>query len=526
MDEKEKCNIEKECSRSHKFRNSPYYAAAILMPSIWLFFLYNRNHGDNHIEFNHVLIFAIFFAATGLVIFMIFKYAVAGVEGALALSLMFWSVFWLFEVLLRLARIITSLAGPRRLMALLFVFFVIAPFVFRKLKSSLEKVRPVFNTLAVCLIAMFLVNLVPGVSHEISLARARGQIIEVEGNEDVPFYIKDDFVINPDLPSPDIYWIHADGLMSIETVESFWGLCYEHYREELERRGFLIYEGATLNAGSTYPALTSLLSPGFYDSFFGELVDRKATLLEGERRNAVRGELAQVGLTYAEDIMPYLELFHGLAIRGYAISTPQWGEMPTSFGHLVGDNDRDSGWWASLQTGYLPELLAMTTPLDIRVGIENKPNDIAHLEYGIEPVARFVWRFSNYAHMYAVGAIAMEKDPTLKQRNLTRVDLYPLGFERAIENALRQIDEILDRNPHAVIVLQSDHGFHYPETQQHLLEEGYSLEQVLELNRSVFSAVFIPPKYGGLEEPLAPLNISRELMNRFVGENYELLPSR
>ena len=477
-------------------------------------------------EFVHVLILAIFFAVAGLVLFILFKFAVVSVEGALVLSLMFWLAFWMFDILLRLTRVFTTLTGPRRLMALLFVFFVITPIIFRRLKPHLERAGSVFNILAACLIAMFLVNLMPGISHEISIARAREQIIEIEGSEEMPFYIKSDFIVDDNLPSPDIYWFHVDGLMSIETVESFWGLCYEHIREEVEGRGFLIYEGATLNAGSTYPALTALLSPAFYDSFFGELMDRKDTLLEAERRGEVRGELAQVGLTYAEDIMPYLELFHGLALRGYAINTPEWGEMPTSFRHLFGEGERDRGWWYNLQAGYLPELLAITTPLDIRMDIESVPNEIAHLEQGVEPVARFEWRLIDEAHIHSIGNIAMEKDPTLEERDLTRYDLYPIGVERAFESVLNQVDEIFNRNPRAVIVLQSDHGFHMTAIQNHLLEEGYSMEQVLELNSSVFSAVFIPSEYGGLEAPLAPLNISRELMNRFVGENYELLPSR
>ena len=548
MNERDKCNIEdRGLSRTHKLRVFLYYIAATLTPSIFLFFLYNQNHRENHIVFGHVLILAIVFAMVGLVIFIVFKFAVAGEEGALGLSLMFWLAFWLFEVLLNLTRIFTILTEPRRLMVLLLVFFLISPVLFRRLGASFEMMRPVFNILAVCLIGIFLFNFIPGINHEISVARAREQIAEAKEREEMPFYIKKDFIIDSNLPTPDIYWIHIDGMMNIETVESFWGLCYEHFREEIEERGFLIYREAMLNAGSTYPALTALLSPAFYDSFFGELLARKETLLQVEQRGALWEELAQVGLTYAEDIMPYLELFHGLALRGYAISTPEWGEMPTSFEHLiVASNSGIRDWWENLQTGYLPELLSMTTPLNIHTNIENVPNgsildegvlngnvpdesvpnEIAHLEHGVEPVASFVWWIIHDAHMYSIGTIAMEQDPTLNERDYTRYDLYPVGFERAVERTLGLIDEILDRNPNAVIVLQSDHGFHYGETQQYLLEKGYSLEQVLELNNSVFSAVRIPPEYGGLESPIAPLNISRELMNRFVGGNYELLPSR
>ena len=47
---------------------------------------------------------------------------------------------------------------------------------------------------------------------------------------------------------------------------------------------------------------------------------------------------------------------------------------------------------------------------------------------------------------------------------------------------------------------------------------------MLELNYSTVSAVRIPEKYGSLTEPLDPLDITRYLVNHFVGEgNYDYL---
>jgi hypothetical protein len=34
-------------------------------------------------------------------------------------------------------------------------------------------------------------------------------------------YIKRDFIIDPRLPRPDIYWFHMDGMMSLEMMEDF-----------------------------------------------------------------------------------------------------------------------------------------------------------------------------------------------------------------------------------------------------------------------------------------------------------------
>jgi hypothetical protein len=43
------------------------------------------------------------------------------------------------------------------------------------------------------------------------------------------------------------------------------------------------------------------------------------------------------------------------------------------------------------------------------------------------------------------------------------------------------------------------------------------------MQNQVMSAVRIPEIWGGLEKPLDPLDISRVLVNRYVGKNYELV---
>ena len=95
----------------------------------------------------------------------------------------------------------------------------------------------------------------------------------------------------------------------------------------------------------------------------------------------------------------------------------------------------------------------------------------------------------------------------------------------SINIVLNAIDLILEQDPNAVIVIQSDHGLHIPDTQEFLQEQGFSDEELFLLINSTMSAVRIPEQYGGLGEPLDPRNISRELVNRFVGPNYQLLPN-
>jgi len=505
--------------------NVLYYVAAFFMPSILLFNLYNQNRVENHIVFTHVFILSGVLAVIGVFVFWGFKIISGGAEGALLLSISFWVCFWLFESLLSVALRYAPALPPTNFMILLGIGLVLLALLIRRYDPPFTEIRPVFNTLALILFALFIFNLYPGVNHEMILRSARAEMALVEEGEE-PFYMKRTFHIDPTLPTPDIYWIHLDGMMSLETVERFWGESQEHLRDELSSRGFVIYENALLNAGYTHAALPALLSPAFYDSFWGERLAQVETELKTPRVRLLGNELAQAGLTYADDLLPNHELLVALSLRGYEIVIRGLdGLMPHSFEHLTGIySNFMMGFLATVfsDTGDLPELLNLTTPLNIpptsEQFVESRQSNNEEDYESILPL--FDWLSLFNTHMFNVW----QHDPDIAEVDIAAVHVYPLAYAQIAERMLYFADRTIAQNPNAIIILQSDHGFHYDETQQHMLDQGYSLEQVLELIHSVFSAVRIPPEYGGLDAPINPLNISRELVNRFVGENYTLLP--
>jgi hypothetical protein len=363
--------VTKKISKKERFENIIYYTASFLMPSILLFDLYNRNRAENHIAFIHVLILTGFLAVGGLVYFITVRFITKSIEGALIIVLLSWLIFWLYERLLEVARgVFHWFFLPSRVFALLLLIIItLLIVILRRYKLSFEKVRPAFNVLAACLIIMFFVNFVPGINHEVIIARARNQMEDIEGNS----YIKRSFIIDPSLSSPDIYWIHLDGLMSIETVEDFWGICHEYYREEFRRRGFTIYENALLNAGYTNMAFAALFSPGFYDSFLGEKLADVSMKLRAERTPILTDELAKVGLVHNEDVAPYYELFNAFFVRGYEMDiTPLSSRcsLPTSFEHLTDDYNHHQVIFRRHDMGALLALLTLTTPLDFSFWLE------------------------------------------------------------------------------------------------------------------------------------------------------------
>jgi len=367
---------------------------------------------------------------------------------------------------------------------------------------------------------MFILNLIPGINHEITLQRARA-----EGNA-APYYIKKDFVIDPSLPKPNIYWMHMDGMTSPGVVERFWGESMEYAREELKKRGFLLYEDAVLESGSTRAGLTSLFSPAFYDSFYREQLEQINTELLIQRNESLVNKLATVGLTYDDDLFPNFEFFRALTSSGYSYvlrSKVRGGladGMPSPQVFL--ENNSHAGIFDMDNFGDLPQLLTLTTPLNIinkNTGEEDNDSLLEMQEGNFIDgyIAEFKFR------SFVETKLHLHYDRGQDVHISDVISMYPLLYEETVESLLYYIDATLNDDPDSVIIIQGDHGIHDIPAQDYLLSQGYSLETVLELNHSVISAVRIPPKYGGLDEPIAPLNITRELVNRFVGENYILL---
>lgn len=114
-----------------------------------------------------------------------------------------------------------------------------------------------------------------------------------------------------------------------------------------------------------------------------------------------------------------------------------------------------------------------------------------------------------------------ENGNLIKDQN--SIAAYP-GHHKYATNALVcMIDMIIEADPDAVIVLQADHGVH--EWDDEKIRKAFKQpEAKIDLWNNVFSAIRVPEKFQNGEEQFAlktPLNMSRYLVNSFVGQNYE-----
>jgi hypothetical protein len=111
-----------------------------------------------------------------------------------------------------------------------------------------------------------------------------------------------------------------------------------------------------------------------------------------------------------------------------------------------------------------------------------------------------------------------------KEKEYTDPHNYPPQHYFTAKIVISYIDYILNKDSDAVIVLQSDHGLHHGDVRRQLLSKyGKSDEDVRLMQNQTISAVRIPEKFGVIDQPIEPLNITRFLVNQYVGGNYTLL---
>ena len=537
-----------------------YYFAAVALPNIFLFNIYNQNRDTAQIFFNQVLILAVILALVSAAAFLILRLITRSYEGSLAVLLSAWLFFWFFEASL------ASLPISSRPVFLAIIFVVLLCFIIllRIISDRLRKIGIGFMAIAGIVTLLFTFNAIPTFITALS-----NSSVQVEREFDgVP--IRRYFNVDPTLANPDIYWFHLDALMSFNTVDYYFDMPQDEVKNFLLASDFVINEDAEFIAHNTYFGVPGLLSPDFYDDYLHSLFMEGRYLLSGGRHNLLLNAIEHDGISLANNIAPYHELFHAFLQAGYRtvkisdfdpdvfIPIDQFYRLfdPTIYADnvivnqenifTVGDGAVNRHFLVSARN--LIELLSLMTPVPARFVTQVVEGDLewatipTHTER-IDELTANTLNLNLERQLYRNLLESLERplsQPTLTyiavmlghpshwpwideaEGDPTNFNFYPVAHEYAMMVTLNMIDLILERNPNAIIVLQSDHGMHFRRSQRALLAAGFTEEQVINLHNSVFSAVRIPAIYGGLDVPLDPRNITRELVNRFVGQNYEL----
>jgi hypothetical protein len=506
---------------------------------------------------------------------------------SVAIIALCWATFWFFHPLGKIIARGDDEFSERKIAIYLLVFIIMAAFILRHINMS----RLVANTIAVLLCFLFSFNFVP---QAMAVSSGERQRAYNKKTGDMPYKIKTEFNVDPNLSKPNVYWLHMDSMIGFDAVERYFNDPQTALKNDLAERGFVINKKARLEAGNTYFAIPSLLSPVFYDSYLSvefakaaQIFTRVGQFARAQRETFLEASMTTKGVSL-EDIYPQIEILKAFSDAGY-INIGNYISQSKNMDILVDgvnvttrlDIKREADNTFNILVEF-KELITEASALSVikprideilekrRPTANNQPiptyqeivnkyitdsdydkdmaNKVKAMKYTTSVQSpHFVYFVNNNMHALYFGTVVGEvkyekpvgwtfflnengnyyKEPLYDPID---VQLYLPQHKYIIKQMMAQIDTIIEDDPDAVVILQADHGMacygynNYPFDFKTMFVRGYNLEDQLNFNFNVISAVRLPPQYGKLSQPLDPLDIARYLVNNFVGKgNYDYL---
>ena len=380
-----------------------------------------------------------------------------------------------------------------------------------------------------------------------------------------------DFKTDNTKNKPNIYWIHCDGMMNLNDMKKYFKVDLNYLGNYFDNNNYFYNNDAKLVAGhSTIRSLAALFNPDYYDNFYKDyLMDlEKVYLKEKKNTNFI------VNYYELEEKRLNNELFQALGEQGYeTIAIADY----SPYSALYTDKFYDFYYYSDDGIGF------HTPKEELRyINMENNSkfrlnsyiyfNHTRLLFYNtilyplMENINYLDYNSLNYDDMnfddypytkmtkyWNSKAIfkSIEDSYDNNKSQFTFIDYklahFPLFFTKygdllkkedgynlsyyvgnyiyAFNILTEMLDYIKTVDEDAVIIVQADHGIHVYEDWDLMNQLNINEIGLQEVRNSVINAVYVPYKYRNGDEDVLnePLNISRYIVNNFVGDNYEYL---
>ena len=534
-----------------KFNNLLFCTISVLPPNIFMFHLYSNN--AEYVDFWHIFIVAVVLSIGALMLYWFISRIGKSSQGSALVCVFLWIVFFTLHPLYNNFDLLYL---SELSLALKFLFLLIPVAVFTVLIFKVGhriKHKEIFKILAVFEVVVFFLIFI-----QTSVINVSSNItVDSENN------YKTSFIVDSTSPSPNIYWLFMDGMLGFKAMEYIFNDPQMEFENKLNERGFLVNREAEFEAAhSTANAIPALMCPFFYDKVMFPLVVSMNPSINRKKRSYFYGMITDIFAARVNN-----ELITAFNMKGYQTNTiaglsyfffPTTDTFYTQNGRIDYDAKNILIVRQLANLGSLADLMLIATPLFL---IKNQINGIISAIYyrylNIESVRESnIDKNKIYGdfyggdkwHINALSEIFNNTRPQLtilhdlkahypfiltedgsfisriKNENLDIYN-YPTAHRYVQSYLVALIDLILVNDPEAVIIIQADHGLHSSYSQEQILSSGGTEDEVRLIYNQTMNAVRIPDKWGGLDAPLDPLNITRVLVNRYVGQNYELLES-
>ena len=396
-------------------------------------------------------------------------------------------------------------------------------------------------------------------------------------------YYKESFNVETKLASqPNVYWFHCDGMLGFESMERLYGEEQKVFSEALEKRGFWLNRNAAFEADhGTRNAIPALMSPYYYDrvlswdfdTAYAEANPQNADLLNNPDNKLIPNNAS---LRRAREKNELVAAFNTAGYNTSAITRLDSNNAfyPTVNQYYIGaellTTQRPMTDTLSLvneisQYFRLLELLNNISPIpsisgeehfsvprriiergfasmdieskidlfeDLNLDDVSRQTLLGYSRYAdcfVDTMTRPGPRFTAFYFLMSHYPFVYNEQGHYNADDSANPSRYLAHHKFSASTLLKYIDMILESDPDAVIVLQADHGVHTVGFNQARMLWNLSEEQMPAIWNQVMCAVRLPKDKltPQTQEILSdPRNISRYLVNEYVGQNYEYIPSR
>jgi len=531
------------------------FLVSILPPSVFLLYLYQRN--AIYLSIWHTIIAIAVFTICAVILHLIASKLVKSTGTAALICNVLWILFFTIKAPYEVFNLLNRKNLAIYLCVMLVITIIILMMIIRN-KNKLQK-QEIYKVLSVFWLVIFMFNVVPSFVYAID-NHSTYKINEKN--------YKTEFIVDNNLPSPNIYWLLMDGMLGFKAMEYFFNDPQVDFIYQLTERGFIINRDAQFEAfNKTIYGIPALMCPYYYDMYFVPKIKNNNFLNSNEGKN--KHELRKSALL-ARNNNELVLAFNKKGYKTSSISTSPENYYFTPVDIYLKEQNikvktkKEEKFKYTVQEDYgrLNEffsLLGTTTPLgkiafifnkflnlyikinyitDIQ-GLTNLPINKINTFFGESYQGNDKWFLNaltenlNYSGSKLVIIHDLKPHVPYKynehgeiidrnQKEIYDPYNYPPQHYFSSKITISYIDYILSMDSEAVIVIQADHGLH-ADRQLLISKYGKNDDEVRLIQNQTINAIRIPRKYGGLEQPVESPNITRILVNRFVGGNYKML---
>ncbi len=373
------------------------------------------------------------------------------------------------------------------------------------------------------------------------------------------------FKINNNSDLPNIYYIHCDATMSFSYMKKYFNNSSYYLYDYLSNNNYYINDNASFIGGHrTATSLVALFNPYYYDNFYKDYLNNLEDVNLGKKKSFDY----IVNYNELEDRRLNNELFNALKKKGYTtIGIGEYNQY-TSFNtdyfydyyfydyymrHLV---DNKSGLrYIKKNNSNLRKLLYIRLVhfksfvyntifgnliKDINL-LDNKDIDYTDIDisnYGYindtsywpsKAIIKGINESFKYDNRflfidYNLNHVPITFDSIgnkISDKYMYNLNYYNSNYDYSSLLLVDMLKYIHDNDKYGIIILESDHGIHTYTNDNLIKFFNTDINGAQDIRNSVMSAIYIPDKFkNGDEEYLNnPLNISRYLVNNYVGNN-------